>query len=191
ERRGQLVAGLDRVVSEVERHGLGKGLDGSRAAPGDWVVRVPEDGKSRELGYDLPEQLETLGVEVVRDARHSCDVAAGTREARREPGSDGIVPRGCDDRDDAGGYGCGPGRDAAPRDDDADVQLRQCSGHCGESVDIAGGIACLEHNGPAFDVAEVTELLLEGSPPFHPLTGIEQANDARLRRLSVRYSRSR
>src|SRR5262249_49509880 len=66
ERRGQLVAGLDRVVSEVERHGLGKGLDGSRAAPGDWVVRVPEDGKSRELGYDLPEQLETLGVEVVR-----------------------------------------------------------------------------------------------------------------------------
>jgi len=30
-------------------------------------------------------------------------------------------------------------------------------------------------------VAEVTELLLEGVPPFRPLTGIEQADDRRLR----------
>jgi len=30
-------------------------------------------------------------------------------------------------------------------------------------------------------VAEVTELLLEGVPPFRPLTGIEQADDRGLR----------
>jgi hypothetical protein len=56
---------------------------------------------------------------------------------------------------------------------------------------VSGGIARLERDGPALDVAEVTHLLLERGPPFQPLPGVEEADNGRLPGwLGVRLERS-
>ena len=63
------------------------------------IGRIEEKGDVREVGNDLPEQLQPFAFEVRRDRAQSGDIAAGPRQARHDAGADRIADRDHDHRD--------------------------------------------------------------------------------------------
>jgi hypothetical protein len=72
------------------------------------IGRVREDGHTVDIGDGLLEQFQLFGDDFQAGAAgHPCDVPARPREARDEPGANGIANTNHDDRDRLGGIlGC-------------------------------------------------------------------------------------
>ena len=68
------------------------------------IGRVREDAHTADLGNGLLEQFQLFGDDFqTGTAGHPCDIPARPREARDEPGANGIANANHDDRDGLGG----------------------------------------------------------------------------------------
>ena len=124
-------------------------------------MTIGDPGQRRQR---LLQQLETLGGQLGEGERQAGDVAAGPRQARAQPSRDRIAARQGDDRDRLRCLARRLARRLAAGEDHVHLETHQLFGHRRQPIGAAVGVAALDDDVPALDVAGLAQAFCE-SPP--------------------------
>ena len=133
------------------------------------VGGIEEDRDPRQSGDRLLQQLQTLRLELCGEGGQSCDVRIRTRQIGHDAAAKGVADGAHDDGNRRGGLLGGEHRLGAPSENDVHFEADEIIRQIGESLVASFGVAVLEANVLALDVAEIVECLskgIDGRPGF-------------------------
>src|SRR5262249_35605403 len=146
---------------------------------------IREDGHANDPGNDLFQQLQPLSGQLAGKVRQPCDISAGPRETRDQPGPYGVRVDWHDDRYRAGGT-LGRLHGAYPGDNDVHLEANEVGGESRESFVSSLRPAVLNADVSSLVVAEITQTLPERfDQGVGRRAGAEDADPVHLPRLRL------
>ena len=127
------------------------------------VGGIDQDGHARQLRHHAAQNFQILGTEFHIDARDSGDVATWPSQGLDQSAADRVVDGSHDDGNGGGCFLRRAGGDRARCHDDVHFQLHQFRRQRWKALNPAVGMAQLDHQVLALDVAELAHCLWEAA----------------------------
>jgi len=140
---------------------------------------IPKQGHAGHLGSDLPEELQSLALQIWRDRAQARDVATRPRQARDDAASDRIADRHHDERHRCGRLLHGKGRRCTGRDDEIHVCGQEIIDEARKPLVVPIRPSVLDQDVAALLIAELTQPVAEGADEicFEHSRGVSQEAD--------------